>query len=76
MAKKEVKTVGAKEGIGAGIAGLGLIFLFLPSTIQKIADLEFIASDAFSMLSGSVLVVSVFTILAGIAVMFLKSDEE
>ena len=76
MDKKEVKTVGVKEGIGAGVVGLGLIFLFLPSTIQKIADLEFIASDAFAMLSGSVLVLSVFTILAGLAVMFAKSDEE
>jgi len=76
MAKKEVKTVGVKEGIGAGVIGLGLIFLFLPSTIQKIADLEFIASEAFAMLSGSVLVLSIFTILAGLAVMFAKSDEE
>ena len=76
MAKKEVKTVGVKEGIGAGVIGLGLIFLFLPSTIQKIADLEFIASEAFAMLSGSVLVLSIFTILAGFAVMFAKSDEE
>ena len=76
MAKKEVKTVGVKEGIGAGVIGLGLIFLFLPSTIQKIADLDFIASEAFAMLAGSVLVLSVFTIIAGLAVMFAKTDEE
>ncbi len=75
MAKKEVKTVGVKEGIGAGVIGLGLIFLFLPSTIQKIADLDFIASEAFAMLSGSVLVLSVFTIIAGLAVMFAKTGE-
>ncbi|MDO9545325.1 MAG: hypothetical protein Q7J07_01065 [Pelolinea sp.] len=73
---KEVKTVGVKEGIGAGVIGLGLIFFFLPSTVQKIADLDFIASEAFAMLSGSVLVLSLFTIAAGLAVMFAKMDEE
>jgi len=74
--EKKVKTVGVKEGLGAGIVGLGLIFLFLPSTIQKIADLEFITSDAFAMLAGSVLVLSIFTIIAGIAVIFAKIEEK
>ena len=74
--EKKVKTVGVKEGLGAGIVGLGLIFLFLPSTIQKIADLEFITSDAFAMLAGSVLVLSIFTIIAGLAVIFAKIEEK
>ena len=74
--EKKVKTVGVKEGLGAGIVGLGLIFLFLPSTIQKISDLEFITSDAFAMLAGSVLVLSIFTIIAGIAVIFAKIEEK
>lgn len=72
---KDVKTIGPKEGLGAGVIGLGLLYLFLPSTVQKIADLEFITSDAFAMLSGSVMVVGVFTIIAGLAVMFAKIND-
>lgn len=73
---KKVKTVGAKEGIGAAVIGLGLLYLFLPSTVQKIADLEFIKSEPFAMLSGSVLVLSIFTIIAGLAMIFAKTKEE
>lgn len=71
---KEVKTVGVKEGLGAGVVGLGLLALFLPSTVQKIADLEFITSEAFAMLSGSLMTLGVFILIAGIAVMFAKFD--
>lgn len=73
---KKVKTVGVKEGIGAGVVGLGLLHLFLPSTVQKIADLEFIKSEPFAMLSGSVLVLSIFIIIAGLAMIFAKEKEE
>jgi hypothetical protein len=73
---KEVKTVGPKEGLGAGVIGLGLLILFLPSTVQKIADLEFIKSSAFAMLSGSVMVLGVFILIAGLAVMFAKLSDE
>lgn len=72
---KEVKTVGVKEGLGAGVFGLGLLALFLPGTIQKIADLEFIASDAFSMLSGSLMTLGVFILIAGVVIMFAKLDD-
>ncbi len=71
---KEVKTVGTKEALGAGVLGLGLLVLFLPSAVQKIADLEFITSEAFAMLSGSVMVVGIFILLAGLAVMFAKFE--
>jgi len=72
---KEVKTVGVKEGLGAGVFGLGLLALFLPSTIQKIADLEFIASEAFPMLSGSLMTLGVFILIAGVVIMFAKLDD-
>ena len=70
---KEVKTVGAKEGLGAGVVGLGLLFLFLPSAVQKIADMGI--GETYAMLAGSVMVVGVFTVIAGLAVMFAKLDE-
>lgn len=72
---KEVKTVGTKEGLGAGVIGLGLLILFLPYTIQKIADLDFIKSEAFAMLSGSVMVVGVLIVIAGLAVIFAKLSD-
>lgn len=71
---KEVKTVGTKEGLGAGVFGLGLLALFLPSTVQKIADLDFIASEPFAMLSGSLMTLGIFILIAGLAVMFAKFD--
>ena len=72
---KEVKTVGKKEGLGAGVFGLGLLAVFLPSTVQKIADLEFIASDAFAMLSGSLMTLGLFILAAGVVLMFAKLDD-
>ena len=71
---KEVKTVGTKEALGAGVFGLGLLAMFLPSAVQKIADLEFITSEAFAMLSGSLMTLGVFILIAGVAVMFAKFE--
>jgi len=77
MAKKPT-TVGSKEGLGAGIIALGLLLLLLPSFSQQIADLDYVSSDAFAILLGSVYVLSVFVILAGVAVIVakFKDDEE
>lgn len=75
MAKKPA-TVGAKEGLGAGIVGLGVMFAMLPSISQSIADLDYVSSDAFAILLGSVYVLSVFVILAGIAVIVAKFKDE
>lgn len=66
------KTVGAKEGLGLGIIGLGLLMAFLPSASQQIADLEFVSSSAFTILLGSTYVMSVFIIVAGLAVTLAK----
>ena len=70
---KEVKTVGVKEGLGAGIVGLGLLGLFLPSAVQKIADMGI--GETFAMLSGSLMTLGVFILVAGLAVMFGKFDD-
>ena len=75
MEKKPV-TVGSKEGLGAGIIALGLLMIFLPSTVQKIADLDFIGSSAFAILLGATYVLSIFVILAGLAVILAKFDDE
>jgi len=74
MEKKQV-TVGAKEGLGAGVVAIALLMIFLPMMSQRIADLEFIQSDAFAILSGSILVLSIFTAIAGLVVIFSKFDD-
>jgi hypothetical protein len=75
MNKKQL-TVGTKEGLGVGIIGLGLLLIFLPSFSQKIADLDFIKSEAFGILSGAVMVLAILTMLAGLAVILTRTDEE
>jgi len=68
------KTVGTKEALGFGVIGLGLILLFLPMMIQRIADMKI--GEVFTMLSGTSMVLAVFVILAGIAVAFSKFNDE
>jgi hypothetical protein len=75
MEKKQI-TVGAKEGLGAGVVAIALLLAFLPMMSQRIADLEFIQSEAFAILAGSVLVLSIFTAIAGLVVIFSKFDDE
>lgn len=70
------KTVGPKEGLGFGIIGLGLLMIFLPSTAQQIADLEFVQSEAFGILFGATYVIAFLVLLAGLAVAFMKFDDE
>ncbi len=70
------KTVGPKEGLGFGIVGLGLLLAFMPSTAQKIADLEFVHSEPFGILLGATYVIAFFVIVAGIAVAVAKFDDE
>jgi len=69
---KEVKTVGPKEALGAGVIGLGLLALFLPNAVQKIADMGI--GETYAMLSGSLMTLGVFILIAGLAIMFAKFD--
>lgn len=69
---KEVKTVGTKEALGAGVFGLGLLVLFLPSAVQKIADMGI--GETYVMLSGSSMTIGVFILIAGLAIIFAKFD--
>ncbi len=73
MNKKPV-TVGTKEALAFGVIGLGLIAIFLPLMIQRIADMGI--GETFPMLSGTSMVIAVFVIIAGIAILFAKFDDE
>lgn len=73
MEKKEI-TVGIKEGLGAGVIAIGLLLLFLPGTAQRIADI-IQNSSAYGIMTGAVYVLAFLSILAGLAVMFSKLDD-
>lgn len=68
------KTVGPKEGLGAGIVGLGLLLAFLPSAAQQISDLDFVESDPFVITLGATYVIALFVVLAGVAVVTQKFE--
>jgi hypothetical protein len=71
---KKPATVGPKEGLGAGIIGIGLIMLFMPSTSQSISDIVK-GSSPYAILTGAVYLFGVFIILAGLAVILSKFEE-
>jgi hypothetical protein len=75
MDKKPV-TVGTKEALGFGVIGLGVIGLLMPMMVGRIAQLDFISSEPFAMLSGSSMVLMVFVIIAGIAITLAKFDDQ
>lgn len=75
MAKKNANA-GSKEGLGFGIIGLGLLLLFLPSAAQQIANLNFVSGSALRILLTAVYVLSVFIILAGIAVVVARFKDD
>lgn len=72
MNKKPV-TVGTKEALGFGVIGLGLIAVFLPMMVQRIADMGI--GDTFSMLAGSTMVFAILFIIAGAVIAFSKFDD-
>jgi len=71
MDKKPV-TVGTKEGLGAGVVGLGILFMVMPSFAQKISDALGGSSEPYAILTGAVLVLGFLTVLAGLAVIITK----
>lgn len=68
-------TVGAKESLGAGIVGLGILALLLPWAANAIADLDFIKSEPFGILAGSVMVLGLFIMAAGVAVIVQRFND-
>jgi hypothetical protein len=71
-----VRTVGKKEGLGVGIIAIGLLMVFLPSAAQQIEDLDFVASTAFGIMLGATYVLAILVIIAGLAVIMARFDDE
>jgi len=73
MENKSPKTVGAKEGLGSGIAALGLVFILLPSLSAQIAAGN---NDMLvSILTGALWLFGAFTVIAGVVVVVAKFDD-
>jgi hypothetical protein len=67
------KTVGTKEGLAFGIIALGVLLGLMPSTSQQIADI--LAGEAYPILLGATYVLAVLVVLAGVAVLVAKFDD-
>jgi hypothetical protein len=76
--KKKPITAGAKEGLGAGIVLLGIMLVLMPSMAEKISALVDwgVTGSPYAILTGSAFVIGGLVILAGIAVIFVRSEEE
>lgn len=72
----EKRTVGKKEGMAFGIIALGLLMAFMPGAAQQISDLEFVASEPFPILLGATYVLAFLVIIAGVAVLVSKFDDQ
>jgi uncharacterized membrane protein len=68
------RTVGTKEQLGAGVVGLGFLTLIMPWASTEIAALVD-KSDPYAILSGSVMVLGLFIIAAGIAIIVQRMDD-
>jgi hypothetical protein len=66
-------TVGTKEGIGAGVIGLGFLALILPWASNAIVD-STKQGDPYTILTGSVLVLGLFIVAAGLAIIVTHFD--
>jgi hypothetical protein len=66
-AQGEPRTVGPKEQLGVGVIALGLFALLMPWAADAIAQ-AVKNSDHYAILAGSVLVLGLFILAAGIAV--------
>ena len=75
MERKQI-TVGKKEGLGVGIIGIGLLMLFLPRAAQQIEDLHLANNTAYGIMLGATYVLALLIVLAGLAVIRLKLDDE
>lgn len=74
MADKQI-VVGKKAGIGAGLFVVGLIQLLLPNMSQRVADLDFVESAPFGVMTGAVLVLAIIIMVAGVMVIVSKFED-
>lgn len=62
------------QALGAGIVGLGILLLAMPWAAGAIADLEFISSSDFGILSGAVYAIGGLAFLGGAVLMVFRNS--
>lgn len=72
----EPRYVTPKDGLGVAIIALGILALVMPWSSAVVGDLEFVPSEPYAILIGTVYVLGVLVALAGIAVLRLKTKDE
>ncbi len=71
MEEHSGRTVGPREGLGAGIIALGILSAVLPSVVDQLPSVTNGGSAAFVLYGMSVLI-GIFVIIAGIMSFIVK----
>ena len=69
-------TLSFLQALGAGIVGLGILLVAMPWAAGAIADLEFISSSDFGILSGAVYAIGILALLGGIVLAISRTSSE
>ena len=69
-------TLSAGQALGAGIVGLGILLLAMPYAAGAIAQLSFISSSDFGILSGAVYAIGILALLGGIVLAVVRGAPE
>lgn len=69
--KDDVRTVGPREGLGAGIIGLGILIVAVPAVVDQLPSVTGGGNPAF-VLYGMMVLLGIFVIIAGVMSFFIK----
>lgn len=68
---ENVRTVGPREGLGAGIIAIGLLSVAVPSVVDQLPSVANGGSPEFALYGMSVMI-GIFVIIAGVMTFFVK----
>ena len=69
-------TLSFLQALGAGILGLGIMLVAMPWAAGAIAQLEFISSSDFGILSGAVYAIGILALVGGVVLVASRSSSE
>ncbi len=67
----DARTVGPREGLGAGIIALGILSIALPGVVDQLPSVAG-GGSAAAVLYGMSVLIGVFVIIAGVMTFFVK----
>jgi len=69
-------TLSFLQALGAGIVGLGILLVTMPWAAGAIAQLDFITSTDFGILSGAIYAIGILALVGGIVLVASRSSSE